>query len=69
MTCLWHCAHVASVHCLHGVQQCFGYLSEGGQWQVVTLGTQGWSQAQLAPEFHTIESNVSKLLRKDRITG
>ena len=29
MTGLWYCAHVVSVHCLHDVQQCFGYLSEG----------------------------------------
>ena len=32
MAGLWHCAHMASVHSLHGVQQWFGYL---------TLETQG----------------------------
>ena len=37
--------------------------------QVVILETQGWSQTQLATEFHTTESNVSKLLKKHRITG
>ena len=42
------------------------YLSEGGKRSVVT---QGWSQAQLAAEFHTPQSNVSKLLKKHVITG
>ena len=37
--------------------------------QVVTLGTWGWSQAQLAAEFHTTQSNMDKLLKKHRITG
>ena len=65
MTGLWHCAHMASVHCLYGIKQCFGYLSTRNYGnEVVTLGTQGWSQAQLAAEFHTTQSNVSKLLKK-----
>ena len=46
MTGLWHCAHMASVYCLHGVQQCLGHLSEEKTWHIVTLGTQGCSQAQ-----------------------
>ena len=54
---------MAAAHCLHGVQQCFGYLSEVKTWQVVALGTRGWTQAQLATEFHTTQSNVSKLLK------
>ena len=63
MTDLRHCAHMASVHYLHGVQQYFGYLVEGKKQQVVTLGTWGWSQTQLAAEFHTTQSNVSKLVK------
>ena len=35
-----------------------------GKWHVVTLGTQECSQAQLATELDTTQSNVSKLLKK-----
>ena len=63
MTGLWHCAHMASVHCLNRVQQCLSICQEGKKWHVVTLGTQGWSQAQLAAEFDTTQTNVTKLLK------
>ena len=42
------------------------YLSEGKTWQVVTLGTWGCIQAQLATEFHTTQSN-GKLCKKNTI--
>ena len=60
VTGLWHCAYKNSVHCLHGVQQCLGYLSEGKKWHVLTLRSQGCIQAQLATEFGTTQSSVSK---------
>ena len=44
-------------------------ISEGKKRQIVTLGTQGCSHTQLAAEFDTTQSNVSKLLKKHRITG
>ena len=64
MTCLWHCAHMTAGHCLHNIQQYLGKLSEVKKWQVMTLRTWGWSQTQLAAEFHITQSNVSKLLKK-----
>ena len=44
-------------------------LSKRKKWQIVTLGTRGWKQTQLAAEFDTAQSNVSKLLKKHRING
>ncbi len=37
--------------------------------QIVTFGTHEWSQNQPAMESVTAQSNVSKLLKKHRITG
>ena len=63
MTGFWHWANMASVNFVYGVQQCFDCLLEWNNCLAVTLGTHGWSQAKLATEFHTTQSNVNKLLK------
>ena len=45
------------------------WLSVRQKWQVVTLETQRLSQAQLVVDIRTTQSNMSKLLKKHRITG
>ena len=59
MADLWHCAHMVSVHSLHSVQQWFGFLSDGKSFDMI-YGTPGYSQAQLATEFHTTQANAKK---------